>query len=114
MSSKFCATGYIIEGLLVAYQIGYVSDRCPRKQFQTIFFVFVINENHSEIAKKLISHLIIFQDVAGSFLYKKDKIIGMGLPGSDIQGCPFAFVNIGIFSSKINDALVKYNEWTMF
>ena len=30
------ATAYIIEGSLVAYQIGYVADRCPRRQFQTL------------------------------------------------------------------------------
>ena len=30
------ATAYIIEGSLVAYQIGYFSDRCPRRQFQTL------------------------------------------------------------------------------
>ena len=30
------ATGYIIGGSLVAYQIGYVADRCPCRQFQTL------------------------------------------------------------------------------
>ena len=29
-------TAYIIGGSLVAYQIGYVVDRCPRRQFQTL------------------------------------------------------------------------------
>ena len=27
---------YIIGGSLVAYQIGYVADRCPRRQFQIL------------------------------------------------------------------------------
>ena len=27
---------YIIGESLVAYQIGYVADRCPRRQFQTL------------------------------------------------------------------------------
>ena len=29
-------TSYIIGGSLVAYQIGYVADRCPRRQFLTL------------------------------------------------------------------------------
>ena len=30
------ATAYIIGGSLVAYEIGYVAERCPRRQFQTV------------------------------------------------------------------------------
>ena len=30
------ATAYIIGGSLVAYQIGYVADRCPSRQLQTL------------------------------------------------------------------------------
>ena len=33
---KIFATAYIIGGSLVAYQIGYVADRCSRRQFQTL------------------------------------------------------------------------------
>ena len=33
---KNVATAYIIGGSLVTYQIGYVADRCPRRQFQTL------------------------------------------------------------------------------
>ena len=29
-------TAYIIEDSLIAYQIGYVVNRCPRRQFQTL------------------------------------------------------------------------------
>ena len=33
---EISATAYIIGESLVAYQIGYVSDRCPPRQFQTL------------------------------------------------------------------------------
>ena len=33
---KIFATAYIIGGSLVAYQIGYFADRCPRRQFKTL------------------------------------------------------------------------------
>ena len=69
-----------------------------------------MNENHSEITKNLMSHLIIFQYVAGSFLYDKDRLIGMGLSSSNLQGYVFAFVNIGSFKSDIDDALAKFPE----
>ena len=36
------ATAYIIGGSLVAYQIGYVADKCPRSQFE---FLYRINAN---------------------------------------------------------------------
>ena len=31
-------TAYIIRGSLVAYQIGYVVERCPRRKFQTLIY----------------------------------------------------------------------------
>ena len=39
-------TAYIIGGSLVAYQIGYVIDRCPRRQFQTLISqIMQLNSN---------------------------------------------------------------------
>ena len=38
------ATAYIIGELLVAYQIGYVTDSCLRKQFQTLISQINANE----------------------------------------------------------------------
>ena len=43
------ATAYIIEESLVAYQIGYVADRCPRRQFQTLISqIMPMNSNIKE------------------------------------------------------------------
>ena len=33
---KFFSTAYIIGGSLVAYQIGYVANMCPSRQFYTL------------------------------------------------------------------------------
>ena len=45
---EILANPYIIRGSLFAYQIGYVADRCLRRQFQTLIS---INANEIQILK---------------------------------------------------------------
>ena len=42
-------TAYIIGGSLVAYQIGYVTDRCPRRQFQTLIVCILFLSRLAEL-----------------------------------------------------------------
>ena len=42
------ATANIIGGLLVAYQIGYVANKCPRRQFQTLVTIMQIKLRFKE------------------------------------------------------------------
>ena len=46
---EISATAYIIGESLVAYQIGYVADRCPRRQIQTLIsHIMPMNSNIKE------------------------------------------------------------------
>ena len=56
------------------------------------------------------SHLIIFQDITGSYLYDGDRLIGMGLASKKLKGYVFAFVSIGSFEGLISNALKKYKS----
>ena len=60
-------TVYIIGGSLVGYQIGYVVDRCPRRQFQTLISkIMPMNSNIKEfenlsVEKKTLSTALGFE-----------------------------------------------------
>ena len=52
-------TAYIIGRSLVAYQIGYVADRYPRRQFQTLFLQIMQMNSRFKIANEIYIYIYI-------------------------------------------------------
>ena len=79
---EILVTAYIIRGSLVAYQIGYIVVKCPRRQFQTLISqIMQINSNFKEfeklsVEKKTLSQLndlgSNLSAVEASFIPQKD------------------------------------------
>ena len=58
---EISVTAYIIGESLVAYQIGYVADRCPRRQFQTLISqIMPMNSKFFTINVFPVLHTIFF------------------------------------------------------
>ena len=77
LSEDLFSRAYIIGGSLVAYQIGYVVDRCSRRQFQTLISqIMQINSIFEEfenlsVVKKTLSDLASNPSAVESVFFHK-------------------------------------------